>query len=213
MYKNFFSMSKTPSPPASSNEPKFNVKQLFRHACNLLISNVRSWLDDISHSRQRSRNSNSIASRVSLSYPRSRSLNSLPAFTNDVTTFDIESQCYQLVPSNKQKSHGKTILGLTFQTVLTLALNSSSQNSSSLLPLNLAELTMVIAFAAFFIGICLSHLFPRLASTFDKISSVLAAMGFFFMTTCPTLYLPSYFRWTGWLAFALCMWAYIMPIL
>ncbi|CAB4264868.1 unnamed protein product [Prunus armeniaca] len=85
-------------------------------------------------------------------------------------------------------SLGKTILNLSFQAALTLATQNSlssgqAQEQPPLLPLKIANVSFVIAFAASFTGIFLQHASPRAAKIVEIIGSFVTAMGFFVMTS------------------------------
>lgn len=198
-YQSTFSMSTTEPPPNSSNGSPFKssciaLKLAFRRAISL-IPNLRST-SLVTHRTPTMPNFYPI-NRLSLLNRRSISSDTLPLYVRS-DVYNLESQSYQ---PDTRTGLGKTMLGLTLQTVLPLALTSSSGTSLTSLPIQLPTVAMVIAFAVFYMAMLLLNAYPRAANTLDKLASVVAMMGFFLMSI---ILLPSHFKWIGWLAFALC---------
>lgn len=124
----------------------------------------------------------------------------------------IEVQSYQ---SKAPLSLGKTVLGLTFQAIVSLTLASNpgqpdqDQDQPHLLALHMVGVAMVIAFAACFSSIFLTRAYPRAASLIEKIGSVSAALGFFLMTS---IFLSNIFIWICWLACVFSLLAFTLAL-
>ncbi|XWS23035.1 hypothetical protein CRYUN_Cryun29cG0086800 [Craigia yunnanensis] len=192
------SYSNLSSPP--DPDPPFSIlsiiKQVFDRVSRILsqfrpCSEVNSLILPITSAKP---SSNSIT-RIrfySASQWRSQRLNGLY-----LNYFEIEMQSYQPRPS---VSLGKTIMSLTLQVVVALVLSSSKgQDDHHLLSIPTVIISMVMAFAASFSGILLRGSYPKTASIIENIGSLIAAVGFFIMTS---IFLPENFTWVSWLAYA-----------
>ncbi|VVA24226.1 PREDICTED: Ileal sodium/bile acid cotransporter [Prunus dulcis] len=158
-----------------SNDPPIPfptaIKLAFHHACmalSRLIPAVSLNLCSIIRVRC-----------LTVSQRRSRAVDDLPVY---ISAIDMEMQTSPAPQA--PLSFGKTILNLSFQAALTLATQNSSslgqaQEQPPLLPLKIANVSFVIAFAASFTGIFLQHASPRAAKIVEIIGSFLTAMGFF----------------------------------
>ncbi|XVE91700.1 hypothetical protein REPUB_Repub01dG0033300 [Reevesia pubescens] len=106
---------------------------------------------------------------------------SIGLLTTLINSFEIEMQSYQPRPS---VSLAKTIMSLTFQVVVALAQSSSmGQAHNHLFPIDIVKISMIIGFAASFSEIFLRSSYPRIASIIENIGSLIAAVGFFILTT------------------------------
>ncbi|OMO72209.1 hypothetical protein COLO4_27768 [Corchorus olitorius] len=121
----------------------------------------------------------------------SQALDSPPLYMN---CFELEMQSYQQRPNSANL--GKTIMSLTFQVVVALAL-SMGQSHHQLLSIQIVKVSMIMAFAASFSGIFLRNSYPKSARIVENTGSIAAAVGFFIMTS---IFLPVKFSWVAWLA-------------
>ena len=197
-------MAREESPPPNSHNQNFikhliNVTKAKFRSASLPTSNAIPMLQDDSTSP----NPRRITRSLSFFHRRSPSMqDSLPVYIKSL----------EATERNKPPpSHGKTILQLTFPTVVTLALTPSGNSSSASLPLELAKLSMVVAFAVFVIGLLLRNACPKASNVMDKVSSMFALMGFFLIANTNFSH-RSHFEWIGWLAFALCLLSSIVSL-
>lgn len=199
------------SSTSSSNEPPIfsiseKTKLVFHQACKI-ISRLWPRSDETTYpNRQRRR-------YRGCRLWRSQSADHLPLYIND----HYLSEMQRIQTKDNRFSLGKTIISLTFQAVAGLAmafrssLSSSTSSStgqsqeedvSSVVPLDVVGVVMVIAFAAAFSGVFLKQAYPRAAYFFDMIGSLFVANGFFVMTS---ILIPKTLRWICWLACAFCL--------
>ncbi|XWS34250.1 hypothetical protein CRYUN_Cryun21dG0024100 [Craigia yunnanensis] len=194
---------------SSPTDPPFSIlsiiEQVFHHVRRILpqfrpYSEANSLILPITTSSVQP-SSNSIT-RIRF-YSASQQWRSQPLLY--LNSFEIEMQSYQPRPS---VSLGKTIMSLTFQVVVALALSSSmGQDDHHLLPIHIVNISMIMAFAASFSGIFLRGSYPRTASIIENIGSLIAAVGFFIMSS---LFLPENFTWVTWPACAFSLLAFFL---
>ncbi|XVE91701.1 hypothetical protein REPUB_Repub01dG0033400 [Reevesia pubescens] len=135
---------------------------------------------------------------------RSQALDYLPLHIN---SFEIEMQSHQPRPS---VCLAKTIMSLTFQVVVASAQSSSmGQAHNHLLPIDIVKISMIMGFAASFSGIFLRSSYPRIASIIENIGSLIAAIGFFILTS---ILLPQNFIWITWVACAFSSLAFLLSL-
>ncbi|WRX13893.1 hypothetical protein QQP08_006380 [Theobroma cacao] len=134
---------------------------------------------------------------------RSQALDCIPLSINSL---EIEMQSYQPRPP---VSLGKTILSLSFQIVVALALSSSMGQAHHVLPIDIVKISMIMAFAASFSGIFLRSSYPKMANIIENIGSLIAAVGFFKMTS---IFLPGNLYWVTWLACAFSLLAFFSSL-
>ncbi|EOY01534.1 Ileal sodium/bile acid cotransporter, putative [Theobroma cacao] len=134
---------------------------------------------------------------------RSQALDCIPLSINSL---EIEMQSYQPRPP---VSLGKTILSLSFQIVVALALSSSMGQTHHVLPIDIVKISMIMAFAASFSGIFLRSSYPKMANIIENIGSLIAAVGFFIMTS---IFLPGNLYWVTWLACAFSLLAFFSSL-
>lgn len=116
---------------------------------------------------------------------------------------------------------GETFLGLSYQAVVALLIfhfqgSSNSNNSSATklpqpLLLVVAEVTVVVGFAASLIGVLLREVCREVAAVVERTGSVAAAVGFFLMVGM--LFSTSISKWVGVLCGGASLVAFMLPII
>ncbi|MBA0874909.1 hypothetical protein Goshw_023778 [Gossypium schwendimanii] len=198
------------------NNPPFSILSIIKHS----FHDIGIMLSQFKHSFEAN---NPLTLPISRSTPQATansitrirccsaagSLGASP-ICNYINSFEIEMQSHHRQPRPNSLSLGKTIMSLAFQAVFALALSSSTEQADHhhlLLPWSAAS--MVMAFAASFSWIFFHTSHPRIASIIGNTASVIAALGFFIMSS---IFLPGNLTWVTWLACGFSLLAFFLSL-